>query len=106
MTPSARRGERGFSLVETLIGVAVAALVAALVLPMATRAVRDNFALADRGLDQADRAAAEAQFRRLLQSAGPLRGDGATVDLTADLDEPVACAPAGADVGVRLQIVA
>ena len=74
--------ERGFTLVETLVMLAVTALIASLVIPMSSRGVRDNFNLADRVLSSADRAASEAEYRRLLRQVVPplARPDGSIED--------------------------
>lgn len=73
-----KTSESGFTLVETLVMLAVTALIATLVIPLSSQGVRDNFRLADRILLSGEQAASETEYRRLLRQAVPplLRPDG------------------------------
>jgi hypothetical protein len=70
------------TLIETLIMLIVSSLVMALILPMSSEGVRDNFRLAERDVAAGSRTSSEIEFRRLLrQAAPPLAGaDGKTED--------------------------
>lgn len=107
-----RSGERGLSLIEALVIVTVTALIAALLLPVVSRATGRNFSLADRSLDAAALAEGEEQFRALLQAmeqppTGEVALDGAPLVLTflSDVAEPAACSRPGDRKQARLRIV-
>lgn len=109
---SARRGERGLSLIEALVIVTATAVLALLLLPLISRAAGNNFAIADRSLEAAEAAAAEHQARTLLGALAQqpdgelvLEGTAQSVTFAPSLAEPVACLPAGARTWVRLRIV-
>lgn len=74
--------ESGFTLIETLVMLAVSALIAALVLPMSGQGVRDNFRLADRALLSGDYSTSETHYRSLLRQAAPplMQADGSIDD--------------------------
>jgi|CXWL01.1.fsa_nt_gi type II secretory pathway pseudopilin PulG len=104
----ARAGERGLSLIEALVIITVTALLAMVLLPLASGAAGRNFALAERSLDGGDAANAEMQVRTLLQ--GVTQGesfDGHTdmVTFYPSLAATTACAPAGTPQAVRLRVV-
>lgn len=108
---NSRDGERGLSLIEALVMVTVTALLALLLLPLASRAAGRNFSLAERALDAADAANAEAQVRALVRAMAqqpslPLAFDGQAQSVTfaPSLATATACAPAGASTWVRLRI--
>jgi hypothetical protein len=112
MRPDNRANEHGLSIIEALVIVTVTAMLALLLLPMASRAGGRNFALAERGLDAADAARGEREFRALLHAAEQQPGGTPSFSGTAEsatfypaLAAPVACAEAGASVGVRVRIV-
>ena len=63
--------EGGFTLLETLVMLAVSAMVAALIIPMSGRGMRDNSRLADHALLSVDRATSETAYRNLLRQAVP-----------------------------------
>ena len=105
-----RAGERGLSIIEALVIVTVTAMLALLLLPLASRAGGRNFALAERSLDAADAAIAEDRFRALLRAAAQQReasfaGGADSATFFPALGTPVACADAGASAAVRLRIV-
>jgi type II secretory pathway pseudopilin PulG len=74
--------ESGFTLVETLVMLAVSALIAALVIPLSGQGVRDNFRLADRALLSGDYSSSETHYRLLLRQAAPplMQADGSIDD--------------------------
>ncbi len=102
-----RAGERGLSLIEALIIVTITAMLALLLLPLASRAAGRSFALADRALDVAGAANAEAQFRALA-GANTVRdgiiGRPDAIVLSPSIATDVACARAGGPQRVRLSI--
>jgi prepilin-type N-terminal cleavage/methylation domain-containing protein len=69
MTARPDSGTAGFTLVETLIALAISALVVALVLPMTTAGARRNVRLAERETFLAEQARAEAAFGAVLNEA-------------------------------------
>jgi|CXWL01.1.fsa_nt_gi hypothetical protein len=109
---NARTRERGLSIIEALVIVTVTALLALLLLPLASRAAGRNFALAEGSLAAADAANAEIQFRTLLHGAAQqargapsLHGQSDSVTVFPALAAATACARAGATAWVRLRIV-
>ena len=109
---SARASERGLSIIEALVIVTVTALLALLLLPLASRAAGRNFALAEGSLDAADAANAESQFRVLLRGAVQqprnvrgVFGQFDSVTVFPALASATACARAGASAPVKLRIV-
>ncbi len=109
---SGRARERGLSIIEALVIVTVTAMLALLLLPLASRAAGRNFALAEGSLDAADAGNAETQFRALLHGAAQqphgapsLHGQPDSVTMFPALAAATACARAGASASVRLRIV-
>jgi hypothetical protein len=105
-----RAPERGLSIIEALVIVTVTAMLALLLLPLASRAGARDFALAERSLDAADAAIAEDQFRALLRAATQQHGQSFAGRADSAIFFPalgaaVACASAGASAAVRLRIV-
>jgi hypothetical protein len=80
-TPESTR-ECGFTLVETLVMLAITAMMATLLSPLSSEGVRDNFRLADRTLVAGEQSVSEAEYRNLLRRAVPplLRPDGSVAD--------------------------
>jgi len=107
-----RARELGLSIIEALVIVTVTAMLALLLLPLASRAAERNFTLAERSLDAADAAIAEGQFRALLRGAGQTRSEGSRFTGHADsvtffpaLAARTACAGEGDSSWVRLRVV-
>lgn len=114
--PDARRSrERGLSLIEALIIVTITALLALLLLPMASRAAGRNFGLAERGVDDAAASIAETEFRAIVRASSRrmldsvrsegVEGQAGGVIVRPNLASPVACAREGAPQYVRLRIL-
>lgn len=112
-----RTPECGFTLIETLVMLAVTALIATLVIPLSGQGVRDNFRLADRVLLAGDRAVSEAEYRRLLRQAVPpmllpdgtredtgLRGISTAVRFPVESEEAGRCAGVAGYAVVRLRV--
>ncbi|PTQ11425.1 hypothetical protein CLG96_08215 [Sphingomonas oleivorans] len=88
-----------------LVMLAICALIMGIVFGAASRGVRDNFGLADRALDSAERARAETEFRRLLHAGHPtasLAGSVDTLNLALTYVESRGC---GGGKTVRLRLV-
>jgi prepilin-type N-terminal cleavage/methylation domain-containing protein len=114
----ARAGERGLSLIEVLVVLAITSAMAAIMFSTTSTGVRENFEIATKGLDYADRATAEATFRRVLRGVvqpdaapgGPppvttAAGTPAALVIATELDEAAACAPKGHYSVLMLRIV-
>lgn len=96
-----RRWERGLSVLEVLIMLAVGALATAMVLPVIGQGVRADFGLAQNGLSRAAQQRGEAAFRDLLGGALPMQaaddvdtpliGDASSMTMDVILDRPSAC---------------
>ncbi len=102
-----RAGERGLSLIEALVIVTITALLALILLPLASGAAGRNFARADRAIAAAEAANAEQVFRALLHSAvqderAPGNGTGAAFDFAAAPEQGSACVEASTPTPVRL----
>jgi Tfp pilus assembly protein FimT len=108
---SARRGERGLSLIEALVIVTVTALLALLLLPLVSRSAGRNFAMADNTLDAVEAAAAEREFRALLRAMVQLpdaavhfNGRDDHIVFQPSVAAQIACVRPGAATPVRLRI--
>ena len=110
MAREPRAGERGLSLIEALVIVTVTALLALILLPLASGAAGRNFARADRAIAAAEAGAVEQAFRALLRSSvqdeiAPAGGSATAFDFVAGPEEDVGCVRAGAPQSVRLAIL-
>ena len=109
MARESRAGERGLSLIEALVIVTVTALLALILLPLASGAAGRNFARADRAIAAAEAGAAEQAFRALLRSSvqdetTPSNGSAAAFAFVAGPDQSVACVQSGAPRPVRFAV--
>lgn len=96
-----RRWERGLSVLEVLIMLAVGALATATVLPVLGQGVRADFGLAQDGLSRSAQLRGESAFRDLLRASvstqspngedTPLSADASSMTLDAYLDRPSIC---------------
>jgi prepilin-type N-terminal cleavage/methylation domain-containing protein len=114
----ARVGERGLSLIEVLVVLAITSVIAAIMFSTTSTGVRENFETANMGLEYAERATAEATFRRVLRGVvqpdaapgSPLpvttaAGTPTALVVATELDEAAACAPKGHYSVLMLRIV-
>lgn len=103
----ARGGERGLTLFEALIMLAVTALIGALLLPMTGNALTRNRARAESALESAANARGEIAYRALvgatIAEAG-IAGDASAMTFVADPDQDLSCAPLGARTPVTLAL--
>lgn len=104
-----RAGEHGLSLIEALVIVTVTALLALILLPLASGAAGRNFARANRAIAAAEAGTAEHAFRALLRSAvqdeaAPSNGSAMAFEFVAGPDQNVACVQAGAPRPVRFTV--
>lgn len=109
MAREPRARERGLSLIEALVIVTVTALLALILLPLASGAAGRNFARADGAIAAAEAAAAEHAFRALLRSGVqdetmPVRGNATAFEFAAAPEQASACVEAGAPTQVRLAV--
>lgn len=103
----ARGGERGLTLFEALVMLAVTALVGALLLPMTSSALTRNRDRAESALSSATNARGEATYRALASAAvaeAGVAGDAGALTFIADPDQDVSCAPLGARTFVTLTL--
>lgn len=102
-----RGGERGLTLFEALIMLAVTALIGALLLPMTSSALTRNRARAESALSSAANARGEAAYRALVSAALPeagIAGGASAITFVADPDQDLSCAPLGARTPVTLAL--
>lgn len=103
----ARGGERGLSLFEALIMLAVTALVGALLLPMTSNAVARNGSRANAAIESAELTRGEAAFRALVGATAPesgIVGQARTLSFVADPEQSFGCAAFGLRTHVTLTI--
>ena len=113
-TKGARAGQEGLTLIEALVIVVVTALIALLLLPLASQSAHRNFTLSERNVDAADAANAESEFRTIVQGAEQvaapgggalaLAGEANSLVVFPTLAAGAACAGAGAEAWLRLRI--
>jgi len=113
-TRGARAGQEGLSLIEALVVVVVTALIALLLLPLASQSAHRNLTLSERNVDDADAANAESEFRTIVQGAEQvaapgggalaLVGEANSLVVFPTLAAGAECAGAGVDAWVRLRI--
>jgi type II secretory pathway pseudopilin PulG len=106
-----RASERGISLIETLVMLAVTSLVASIVLPLVARQWHASTILAARSIDLVERAGAERAFRQIVRAAlvsedgsAFVRGDGSALQLQVVADQSTVCGAGPGVVRVTLQI--
>lgn len=114
-TDAARRAQAGISLIEALVIVVVTAMIALLLLPLASQSAHRNFTLSARAIDAADASNAEGEFRAIMLGAEQVGAPGGGARVLEGAEDAVsvfptlaagaACAQAGAHVWLRLRIV-
>lgn len=96
-----RAGERGLSLIEAVVVVTITALLALILLPLASGAARRNAAIAGRAVDVAEAQVAEREFRILMggvsggEGAARVTGGPSALTVSSALPRASLCAPAG-----------
>lgn len=105
-TRNNRRSETGLSLIEALVIVTITALIALVLLPLASRVSARNFAFADQGLGAEEAAIAEATVRGLLRNALPDSVVGAqnALSLSASLPADTLCTRSQGRLSVTLSV--
>jgi prepilin-type N-terminal cleavage/methylation domain-containing protein len=102
--PSERRRERGFSLIEAIIVVAITALLATMLFSLTGRATSQSFEQAGRLVDAVEAANAEYELRLIFASSHRAVGGDAAIDAATSLASDNRCVDAGGERTVRVYL--
>jgi prepilin-type N-terminal cleavage/methylation domain-containing protein len=97
-----RRQERGFSLIEAVIVIAITALIAAILFSLTGRSTARSFDQTNRVIDLVEAANAESELRTMFASGHRAAGAPQAVTIAVSVARTNRCVEAGGERSVRL----